>query len=97
MLTKSHTVNGRVIAFSTHAIERYYERTDRSDASALRRDLEKARWDRSVPGFAKLSVWHRARAEGSLVLTPTSAFIVNRNADGDLVAVTFLTSENPGG
>lgn len=91
ILTKQHVIGRRTIYFSVHAVERYYERSSSRSADELRAALAEARWSRALPRWVVLSTWHRARAEGAIVLNDEEAFIVNRNSNGDLVAVTFLS------
>lgn len=90
MRFKSQKLGRRTIAYSVHAQERYFERADRHVRGELEADLEQATWSNRVPTWAHLNTWHRGRAEGAVMLDEGRAFIVNRNANGQLVAVTYV-------
>lgn len=66
----------------------------------LRDALRDATWlGRDVPSWTRLTWYHRARVEGAIVLDANRCFITNRNASGDVVAVTYLerdTTDNRG-
>lgn len=80
----------RTITITDHARDRYYERRGVIGTGDLARDLVSAQWDRAKPSWLQLSMWHRARAEGYVVLDDERCFVVNRNPSGDLVAVTYM-------
>lgn len=86
-----------MIHFTDHAMNRWWERCEANNLygrqaamNHLRERLAEARWVHWTPSWCRLTQWHRARAEGSLLLSDDCCFIVNRNASGDLVAVTYL-------
>jgi len=82
-------IGRRLIHFSRHAEERYLQRGGTRET--MMADFETARWDHKTPAWANLSQWHRARAEGSLMLDEDRGFVVNRfEESGDLVAVSFI-------
>lgn len=90
-------VGRRVIFFTDHALDRWWERCRANHVSGrkaamdlLREQLAGAVWHYKEPSWAYLSLWHRARCEGHIALDDQSAFIVNRNATGDLVAVSYI-------
>ena len=62
--------------------------------NTLRVKLETATWERGVPPWSRLTLWHKARAEGYLSIDDhgpqTGAFIINRTHSSDLLAVTYL-------
>jgi hypothetical protein len=96
MSTVRRPVGRHVVEFSDHALDRWWERQQSEDGcgrqEAIRRldaALAASRKDRDAPPWADLSLWHRARAEFFLH-TSDGAFVVNRNANRDLVAVTYL-------
>lgn len=86
------------IVFSNHALDRWWERCEANQLNGrkaamalLRARLTKATWIyRELPGWANVSLYHRARAEGFLALDEDAGFVVNRNAGGDRVAVSYL-------
>jgi hypothetical protein len=99
-------IGRRTIFIADHARERYGERSGRHTVGQLREDLKDARWNHTLPGWAQLSLWHRARAEGCIELDEDRVFVVNRNwsTGGDLVAVSYIerlemaqTRKRPGG
>jgi hypothetical protein len=99
MSSFTHEHGRRKIFFSDHALDRWWERCEQNDVhgrneamNLLRERLETAVWSRSTPGWAKISRWHRARAEGFLALDDVSGFVINRNPTGDRVAVTYIDS-----
>lgn len=88
------------IFFTTHALDRWWDRWQenetggRKDAmEALRRELANGRIEREQPEGLGLSLWHRARAWGYIVIGD-GAFVVNRGglagSTRDLVATTFV-------
>ena len=93
-----HKQERRVIHFTDHALDRWWERCKKNDVhgrkealALLRERLESAKWG-SIPAWARLSLWNRARAEGFLALDEDSGFVVNQNggASRDRVAVTYI-------
>lgn len=62
----------------------------------LRERLRGARWTTELPPWARLNLWHRARAEGMILIDgDESGFVVNQNPQSDgsyqRVAVTYIT------
>jgi hypothetical protein len=43
-----------------------------------------------LPPWGRVTLWHRARAEGFLYIDESSGFIINKNPSCDLVAVTYI-------
>jgi hypothetical protein len=93
-------IERRRVYFSDHALDRWWERcranhvNGRQDAlDLLRCSLGEGEWRYKAPSWARLSLWHRARCEGHLLLGD-GAFIVNRNATGDLVAVSYIEPDD---
>lgn len=96
--------HGRLhIYFSDHALDRWWERQDknhllgrRGALALLRERLTIAARDPrrtytiTAPPWSRLSIWHRARAEGFLLVGDDACFVINRNESGDHVAVTYL-------
>jgi hypothetical protein len=88
----------RVIHFSNHALDRWWDRCKANDVHGrkdaldlLRERLGYAAWSRSLPAWSRTSLWNRARAEGFLALDENSGFIINRNdVTRDRVAVTYI-------
>ena len=85
------------IFFTDHALDRWWERCEanglhgRQEAmNLLRVRLADATWKRDIPGWARISVWNRAKAEGWLGMDDESGFIINRNDKKERVAVTYL-------
>jgi hypothetical protein len=96
-----HKLGRREIFFSDHALDRYWQRHLDDDPTAgrqecrerLRVEMETATWDRMPPVWSRMSRWHAARCEGVILLDNDHCFVINRNASGDLVAVTFLINQ----
>jgi hypothetical protein len=99
-----HNVGRREIFFTDHSLDRWWERC-RFDKSVGRKEalalLEKrlddgARWTTEAPAWSRLSLWHRARAEGFIYIDDDSGFVINRNRQEDgsyeRVAVTYVTN-----
>jgi hypothetical protein len=89
----------RRIYFTDHALDRWWQRCKQNDVygrqhamDLLRSSLEEAIWSRSLPPWSRLSIWHQARAEGFLRIGDEAGFVVNRNENGDLVAVSYIES-----
>jgi hypothetical protein len=87
------------IAFSDHALDRWWERHHGEDAcgrraalEALDRALDGATRTTEPPAGTSLSLWHRARADHYIVCED-GFFVVNRG-DGaggrDRVATTYI-------
>lgn len=91
----------RQIFFTDHALDRYWQRhlddnpnAGRKQARAkLRQELPNATWQRTPPPWAYMTIWHRARCEGVVMMDEGRCFIVNKNPSGDLVAVTFISDQ----
>jgi hypothetical protein len=102
MASFRHQIGRRTIFFSDHALDRWWQRfhgDDRSGRQAamneLRRRLAAAIVSTDPPAWARVSLWHRARAEMYLLVDAPvpvlqAAFVINRNANGDRVACTCL-------
>lgn len=95
-----HTIGRREVFFSDHALDRYWQRhlDDNPHAGrkecreTLDRELDGAFWMAGIPGWSRMTLWHRARCEGCVMLDDDHAFVINRNPSRDLVAVTFLSN-----
>lgn len=97
-------VHGRQrIFFSDHALDRWWERqpqnflNGRQAAQNLLRERltvaahePRRTYTITPPPWTRLSIWHRARAAGFLLVGDNACFVINRNESGDLVAVTYL-------
>ncbi len=101
----SRTLRRRTVHFSDHALDRWWERDAQlAGCGAGRRDalrrldgaLDGAQVRRDAPPWARLSLWHRARAD-MFVLAAGGCFVVVANPSGDLVATTFLAQPAAGG
>jgi hypothetical protein len=97
MASISYQFGRRKIFFSDHALDRWWERCEANNIKGrqaaidlLKERLKDAKWTRDVPPWSKLSVFHRARVEGVIYLDASTCFIINKNPNGDLVAVTYL-------
>src|SRR4051812_28677636 len=94
----THSLGRRRIAFSHHALDRWWERCEgnaihgrNAALDLLRQKLDTARWSRSLPCWSRVSRWNQAIAEGFVYIDDDEGFIVNRSPEtGDLLAVTFI-------
>ena len=93
----STRIRRRVIHFTDHALDRWWEReTDnaplgrRRALGLLRERLAGATPLRSLPPWAQVSLFHKARLDHFVDLGDESGFVVNRNSGGDFVAVTYI-------
>jgi hypothetical protein len=102
MATFAYKLDRRQIFFTDHALDRWWERCQQNGLhgrqqamTLLRERLGAARWTTEPPAWARLNLWHRACAEGMVVLDDDSGFVVNRNPQPDgsyqRVAVTYIT------
>lgn len=96
--------HGRLtIFFTNHALDRWWERCEANDLhgrqaamNLLRERLgvaaQEARrsFTTVAPPWCRLSLYHRARAEGYLSISDEACFVVNRNPGGDLIAATYI-------
>lgn len=91
-------VGRRKIFFTDHALDRFWQRFLDKEPHAGRKEarealdtlMEAARWNRTPPPWARMNLWHRARCEGVVHLDDDHVFIVHRNPNRDLVAVTYI-------
>lgn len=90
-------VGRRDIHWSDHALDQWWTRCQQNAISGrtqalelLEERIQKAQWDHSLPMWSRVSLWHRARAEGFLYLDENSGFVINRNPNRHLVAVTYI-------
>ena len=91
-------IGRKTIYFSDHALDRWWERCEANDLHGRvlsRRLLHQAlkgreRLERQLPTWANVTRYHRARAEGFLPIDENSGFVINRNANGNYVAVTYI-------
>lgn len=98
MATFVHEQGRRTIYFSDHSLDRWWERCEANGLHGrqkamdlLRERLVAATWKgRWMPTWAQVSLWNRATSEGFLLLDEDSGFVVVRNANRDLVAVTYI-------
>lgn len=94
----THNVGRRKIAFTTHALDRWWERCEANAVHGrnaaldlLRERLDAAQWSRSLPCWSRVSLWNEAIAEGFVCVGENEGFIVNKSPEtGDLLAVTFI-------
>lgn len=95
-----HKLGRREIFFTDHALDRWWERCEKNDIHGrqqaldlLKSSLDKAKWDRDLPAWSRLSRWNRAQAEGFVEIDEASGFVVNKNKQKngyDRVAVTYI-------
>jgi hypothetical protein len=97
----SYKVGRRYIHFSDHALDRWWERCEENELHGRKAALQlleerllTARWSHVMPVWTRLSWWHHARAEGFVFIDEESGFVVNKNATGDRVAVTFVSKQH---
>ena len=90
-------VGRREIVFTDHALDRWWQRCEENEINGRREALrlldsvmDFATWKHSIPEWAGLSIWNLARAEGFVYIDDYSGFVVNRNPNGDRVAVTYI-------
>lgn len=100
MANFSCRVGRRTVYWTDHALERWWERCDANELNGhraalelLRERLEGSRIKRDLPTWSRVTLYHRARAEGFVAIDEDSGFIVNRNPNGDYVAVTYIERE----
>ncbi len=93
----SQIIRRKRVHFTNHALDRWWEREadnaplGRQQSLALLRErLNGSRACRDLPNWARVSVYHRAVADHFVDLGDASGFVVNRNSNGDLVAVTYI-------
>jgi hypothetical protein len=97
MANYRRTLGRREIIFTDHALDRWWQRCEENEVKG-RRDalrlldsaMEHATWRSTTPDWAGLSIWNLARAEGFVHIDENSGFVVNRNPNGDRVAVTYI-------
>jgi hypothetical protein len=96
----SEKIGRKVIWWTNHALERWWERCDanetngRRDAMVLLREkIQDKRIERDLPPWSRVTLFHRARAEGFLFIDDHSGFVINRNPNGDYVAVTYIEND----
>jgi len=102
MATFRHKQGRKMIHFTNHALDQWWARCEQNQThgrqaamNLLRQKLETATWEHGVPPWSRLSLWHKARAEGYLAIDDgaghgTGAFIINRAPDSNLLAVTYI-------
>lgn len=90
----------RTIFFSDHSLDQWWDRCKKNEVhgrkqalSLLREALRGAQWERKLPGWCNVSLWHHARAEGFIAIDDRSGFVVNKNPNTHLVAVTYMESQ----
>jgi hypothetical protein len=93
-------IGRKTIWWTNHALDRWWERCNANETSGrraamelLREKVQDRRLERDLPPWSRVTLFHRARAEGFLPLDEDSGFIVNKNPNGDLVAVTYIENE----
>lgn len=93
----AHQFGRRKIHFTDHALDRWWDRCKANEIKGrkealenLRETLETAEFKASFPKWAVLKLWHQARAEGFIFLGEDAGFVVNKDADGTRVAVTYM-------
>ena len=91
------------LKFTDHALNQWWNRCKQNEVkgrraalSLLEERLAEAQWSHSLPGWAHLSQWHIARAEGFVYMDDESGFVVNKEPGGDRVCVTFLQKYREG-
>lgn len=103
-----HQHGRRRVFFTDHALDRWWERQRdnglhgrQAAMNLLRERLDSAAqeprrtYQRDIPPWSRLSLWHRARADGFLTLGDDACFVINRNRGGDYVAVTYIERTQP--
>ncbi len=97
-LVTSVALSSREVWVTEHALQTWLKRVDYHPSAREYgvRELEKmlrgCAWDSAEPAWIRPSLWHRARAEGYLVVEGGCLPVV-RNPDGRLVATTYLRQE----
>jgi len=94
-------VGRHTIHFSDHALDRFWERCCHEGYIGRREALLRLRAalagleriQRQPPPWLRTSWWNIARAEGYLVVLEDTCIVVNRNANGDRVAVTTIVRD----
>ncbi len=93
----SEEVKDRTIYFSNHALDRWWERCEgnelhgRSQAlKMLRENLKESKVTEEIPEWSEVNKFHRAKADHFINIDSDSGFVINRNPNGDFVAVTFI-------
>jgi hypothetical protein len=96
----SQKIGRKMVYWTDHSLDRWWERCEDNDRAGrqecltrLRERLSEHRIERDLPAWGRVSLFHRARAEGFLYIDDDSGFIINRNANGDFVAVTYIERE----
>lgn len=97
MANFSEKINRKTVHFTDHALDRWWERYDpnevagRRDAlEALREKLKGSQTSREMPPWARINRFHKAKADHFVNIDDEAGFVVNRNPNGDFVAVTFI-------
>lgn len=97
MANFSENINRKTIHFSDHALDRWWERYEANEEAgrvkameALRDKLRGSRTSREMPPWARVNRYHKAVADHFVEIDSDSGFVVNRNPNGDFVAVTFI-------
>lgn len=83
-------IDRKTIFFTDHALDRWRERSGRNEIELSQRLDNGPRLVRDIPEWSDVDRFHRARASGFIELDDNEGFVVNRNPNGDYVAVTYL-------
>jgi hypothetical protein len=94
-------VNRRIIHFSDHALDRWWERFRKNETGGrkealelLRRSLEESREQKNTPPWYSPSLFHKATTHHFVSLdNGERGFVVMKNPSGDFVAVTYIDKE----
>ena len=97
MANFSEKINRRTIHFTDHALDRWWERFDENEIAGradaldnLRQSLKESSVSRELPSWARVNRYHRAIADHFVKIDDDAGFVINRNPNGDFVAVTFI-------
>jgi len=83
-------INNIEINFSNHAITRWQERTKSTSLKPLELLLEDPKIENGAPEWCDINTHHQKVVHHSIFVDDESCFIVNKNPNGDFVAVTFI-------
>ena len=93
----SEKVKSKMIYFSDHALDRWWERYEENELNgrsqameSLRENLKESQVTESIPEWSEVNKFHRAKADHFINIDSDSGFVINKNPNGDFVAVTFI-------
>jgi hypothetical protein len=90
-------IESKQIYFSNHALDRWWERctenklNSRTEAMQMLRDnLKESEVSEIIPEWSQVNKQHRSKADHFIKIDNDSGFVINKNPNGDFVAVTFI-------